>query len=270
MGELTRALDIEGPCIHSGGFGVIRIEPYDRGAHFRLAASDAPEIVSLHNYRPEFLTSAVINSSGRMALCPEHVLSSCLLLGMTGFCITRMTGPYEFPVGPRSRSYVELLLDDIGVPTEIPAGVRIEVDMSITIDSNSHLTTMRSSSAKIDVSWQNGGYRAMFGIGRVPVLADILSLGSSRSFILSADVARLQRRGRLLGAKDADRWLQVLTDYEFSEEMLAECAQHKTYDFLGDMCPLGGMPIGMLKIAQPGHAVNDTVRNVLTSLSEAS
>jgi UDP-3-O-acyl-N-acetylglucosamine deacetylase len=269
VGELTRALDIEGPCIHSGGFGVIRIEPYDRGAHFRLAASDAPEIVSSHNYRPKFLTSAVINSSGRTALCPEHVLSSCLLLGMTGFCITRMTGPYEFPVGPRSGSYVELLLDDVGVPTEIPAGVRIEGDISMTIDSKSHLTAVRSSSARIDVSWQGGGYRAMFGIGRNPVLADILSIGSSRSFVLSTDVARLQRQGRLLGAKDADRWLQLLTEYEFSEEILVEWARHKTYDFLGDMSPLGGMPIGMLKISQPGHAVNDAVRNVLTSLSAA-
>lgn len=271
MGELARAVEIEGPCVHSGGFGVVQIEPYEKGAYFRLTPNEAPQQLSPANYRPEFLTSAVVDGANRAALCPEHVLSSCLLVGISGFCVTRVSGPYEFPVGPVDRSYVEILLEQAGLPTAIPTGVRIKSDTSRHVNgSDTYWSAVRSVSPRLNVSWQHDGCAAVSGIDRYPTLADIVSIGSSRGFIRSSDVARLQRRGRLLGAKDAGRWLQMVPEDKLSPGVLAECARHKLYDLLGDMCALGGMPLGLLEVAQPGHAVNDLIRETLVKQSEGN
>jgi UDP-3-O-acyl-N-acetylglucosamine deacetylase len=271
VGELAHAVEIEGPCVHSGGFGVVQIEPYENGAYFRLTPNDAPQRLSPDNYRPEFLTSAVIDRASRAALCPEHVLSSCLLVGMSGFCVTRISGPYEFPVGPTDRSYVEILLEQTGVPTAIPTGVRIESDISRHVDgSDTYWSAVRSGAPRLNVSWQHDGCAAVSGTDRCPTRADIVSIGSSRGFIRSTDVAQLQRRGRLLGAKDAGRWLQLVPGDKLSPGVLAECARHKLYDLLGDMCALGGMPLGLLEVAQPGHAVNGLIRETLVKQSKAN
>jgi UDP-3-O-acyl-N-acetylglucosamine deacetylase len=263
VAELKCAVDIEGPCVHSGGFGVVRIEPYLRGAYFRLAPDETPQALSPANYRPEFLTSAVLDGAGRVGLCPEHVFSSCLLVGMSGFCVTRISGPYEFPVGPRDRSYVEILLEQIGLPTAIPAGIEIKLDMSVDVDSKTHWSATRCDSPRLDINWQHNGCKAACGIDRRPAVADIISIGSARGFIRSTDLERLQRRGRLLGAKDARRWLQLVAEDDLPTEVLAECARHKLYDLLGDMCALGGMPYGLLEVVQPGHAVNGLIRDSL-------
>jgi len=263
VAELKDAVDIEGPCVHSGGLGVVRIEPYLRGAYFRLTPNEAPQALSPANYRPEFLTSVVVDGAGRAGLCPEHVFSSCLLVGMNGFCVTRISGPYEFPVGPKDRSYVEILLEQIGAPTPIPTGIDIKSDMSVDVDSDTYWSAIRCDSPRLDINWQHNGRKAACGIDRRPALADIISIGSARGFIRSADLARLQRRGRLLGAKDSHRWLQLVSADELPTGVLQECARHKLYDLLGDMCALGGMPFGLLKVAQPGHAVNGLIRDAL-------
>jgi hypothetical protein len=39
---------------------------------------------------------------------------------------------------------------------------------------------------------------------------------------------------------------------------------------LGDMCALGGMPLGLLEVAQPGHAVNGLIRETLVKQSKAN
>jgi UDP-3-O-acyl-N-acetylglucosamine deacetylase len=260
MGEIKRAIEIAGPCIHSGGYGVVRIEPYESGAHFRLGPDQEPELVSSRNYRAEFLTSAVVDKTGRIGLCPEHILSSCLLVGMSAFCVSRVSGPYEFPVGPSRSSYAELLLAHTEGPAGITIGKRIQSDIFVRADAEVQWSAASSDSPRLEVSWVMNGVQAVCGLERYPTEADIIAIGSARSFILSADVSRLQRRGRLLGAKDATRWLQPVDDTKLPVEVLDECAQHKLYDLLGDMCPLGGMPEGWLRVAQPGHAVNAGIR----------
>jgi len=263
VGDLDRAIEIKGPCVHSGDFGVVRVEPYEKGAYFRLTPEEEPQPLSPANYRPDFLTSAVIDRANRIALCPEHVLSSCLLVGMSGFCITRVSGPYEFPVGPSDSSYVEMFLEQIGVPAAIPTGVRVKSDMAVQIDSATRWCAVQSGSPRLDISWQHDGARAECGIDRCPALADILRIGSARGFIRADDLERLQGRGRLLGANDAGRWLQLVATERLPAEVLAECALHKLYDLLGDMCALGGMPLGILEVAQPGHGVNGLIREAL-------
>ena len=260
---MNDTIEVRGPCVHSGGVGVVRIEPYAQGAYFRFAPEDTPERLSPDNYKADFLTSALTSTSGRVVLCPEHILASCLLVGLTGFCVTRISGPDEFPVGPDDHSYVELLLNNIRTPGAIPIGTLITSNSSAQVGSSSHWTATQSETSRLRVMWKHADRAVTCDIDRRPTVADILAVGSSRSFIIATDVIRLQRLGKLLGAADAERWLHMLPNEELSDDALQECARHKLYDLLGDMSPLGGMPLGVLEVEQPGHVINGCIRDGL-------
>jgi UDP-3-O-[3-hydroxymyristoyl] N-acetylglucosamine deacetylase len=84
------------------------------------------------------------------------------------------------------------------------------------------------------------------------------SLASSRTFVLEADIARLQAAGLALGGSLDNAIVIGDTDvvnpggFRFENE----CARHKALDLIGDMYVLGAPVIGVVKAQRPSHSAN--------------
>lgn len=261
---LATEIEFEGIGVHSGSRGRLLLRPAlpDSGLRFRrcgMTNSDGLKVSLDAVAADASLRRTVLrDAAGWSVETPEHVLSTCIALGISNL-ILELDGPevpfldgsaLPFAEGMRKAGIVEQDgFEAARWTVDRPLSFRHGDAEFAVLPSESELTIACFIAFPGTVIDTQSLALRITGDGFVGEVAP------ARTFVLESDIAALRERGLIKGgtpelAVVAGRDAYLNPPLRFADE----CVRHKILDFLGDLALVGGLARGHFMVVRAGHA----------------
>jgi UDP-3-O-[3-hydroxymyristoyl] N-acetylglucosamine deacetylase/3-hydroxyacyl-[acyl-carrier-protein] dehydratase len=260
---IKRAVEMEGVALHSGDQVHVRIEPAPSGTGVifqRTDMEDGPDIPALAGYLTVSQRRTVLRAGNGLVGMVEHLLSSCLGLGIDNVFV-RVSSDELPGMDGSAKNYAELLAGAGVTEQKSERKVLTIKDPLVFREGDAELLVLPPSTDGLKIRYQPSypeGVDATpleFRLDRDSFLKEI---APARTFVQAEEIDSLLEAG--LG-KGANKENTVVLGGEEAGEMRMdrEPTRHKILDILGDLALLGADLHADIVATRSGHSLNQTL-----------